>query len=184
MPAAAPHLDLLRRYHADATEHSGRRLIDHLQGVHALLEAWGDPADTCLAGLFHSIYGTNIFAHRSAPFSDRTIIRAAIGERAERFAFLFCTAERPVAFLKTALEGGAALADIVHGGANPVTRDDLAALIEIEMANFLEQPEDADDIRLLAGAIATIERAGPVLSPGARAALADYLNRQDAQPPR
>src|SRR5579862_9782312 len=150
---AAPYLDLLRRYHADATEHSGRRLIDHLLGVYRLLEIWSNASDVCCAGLFHSIYGTNIFSHRSAPYADRAIVRAGIGERAERLAFLFCTSDRPVAFLEAALAGSTMLADIVHGGANPVAADDLAALIEIEVANFLEQPDNSDDIALIKGAI-------------------------------
>jgi hypothetical protein len=165
----APFLALLRRYHADETAHSRRTLVDHLLGVYRLLEDWGNPAEICRAGLFHSIYGTNIFTHRSAQFSDRAVIRAAIGERAERLAFLFCIAERPVAFLKAALEGATILDDIVHGGSHPIDRADLAALIEIEVANFLEQPENPDDIALIKGAIDNIEK---ILSAPARAALA------------
>jgi len=170
--SATPYLALLRRYHADETAHSGRALVDHLLGVYRLLESWGNPAEICRAGLFHSIYGTNIFTHRSAQFSDRAAIQAAIGGRAERLAFLFCTAERPVAFLKAALEGATTLDDIVHGGAHPVDRADLAALIEIEIANFLEQPENPDDVRLIGSAIDIIEKSQPVLSAPARAALA------------
>jgi hypothetical protein len=173
---AAPYLDLLRRYHADATPHSGRALIDHLAGVYRLLEAWNNAPEICRAGLFHSIYGTNIFTVRSASFDDRAHIRAVIGDVAERLAFLFCVSERPVAFLKAALERNYILADVVHGGEVPVTEAELNALIEIEVANFLEQPEEPEDIRLIHRTIASIEVAGPVLTKPARAALAAYLD--------
>jgi hypothetical protein len=172
---AAPYLELLRRYHADATEHSGRRLIDHLLGVYRLLDSWGDAPEICRAGLFHSIYGTNIFTVKSAGFDDRPAIRDAIGAAAERLAFLFCVSDRPVAFLKAALERTYVLADIVHGGTIPVQPAELNALIEIEVANFLEQPEDPEDIRLIFGAVQSIEAIAQVLTKPARTALAAYV---------
>ncbi len=172
MPDAVPHLDLLERYHTDVTPHSGRHLIDHLSGVYRLLAAWRNPPDVCVAGLFHSIYGTNIFDVQSAPFSDRVVIRDAIGEKAERLAFLFCVSERPVAFLQAAAERNYVLNDIVHREPVTITAAELAALIEIEVANFVESPENPDDTRLIYNTIIAIERNGPLISPPARAALA------------
>jgi len=176
-PGAAPYLELLQRYHADATEHSGRHLIDHLLGTFRLLESWGNAPEICRAGLFHSIYGTNIFTVKSAGFDQRPAIRDAIGAAAERLAFLFCTTERPVAFLRAAIEKNYALADIVHGGSSAVDPAELNALIEIEVANFLEQPEEPEDIKLIYGAIQSIEASAPVpvLTAPARAALSAYV---------
>jgi hypothetical protein len=168
----APHLDLLQRYHTDVTPHSGRHLIDHLVGVYRLLESWGNASEVCRAGLFHSIYGTNIFDVKSAPFSDRAIIREAIGERAERLAFLFCVSDRPVAFLQAAAEQIYVLSDTVHHETMAITASEIDALIEIEVANFVEQPENPDDTRLIYNTIVAIERNGPLISPRARAALA------------
>lgn len=168
----APYIDLLRRFHADVTPHSGRTLIDHLSGTYRLLQDWGNPAEICLAGLFHSIYGTNIFTVRSASFSDRPTIRAAIGTPAERLAFLFCVSERPVAFLKAAAERHYVLTDIVHGGDLPIELDELKALIEIEVANFLEQPDDINDLKLIYRTIVSITQSGPLLSAPAFEALA------------
>lgn len=167
-----PHLEVLRRYHTDVTPHSGRHLIDHLAGVYLLLEAWGNPPDVCRAGLFHSIYGTNIFDVKSAPFSDRPIIREAIGEKAERLAFLFCVSDRPVALLQAAAEQNYVLADTVHKEQIAITAAEVDALIEIEVANFVEQPENPDDTRLIYNTIVAIERNGPLISPQARSALA------------
>lgn len=174
---AAPFIGVLRRFHADETPHSGRTLIDHLLGTYRLLERWGNPPAVCRAGLFHSIYGTNIFTFKSASFDDRATIRDAIGDTAERLAFLFCVSERPVAFLKAALERNYVLDDRVHGGRLPVSPDEVSALIEIEVANFLEQPEDPGDIRLIHDTVLAVERAGPVISNAARSALADYVQR-------
>jgi len=46
----------------------------------------------CLAGLFHSIYGTTHYKVKSV--SNREVIRSLIGERAERLVWLFCQWDR------------------------------------------------------------------------------------------
>lgn len=170
---AAPFIDVLRRYHADATPHSGRTLIDHLLGTYQLLEAWGNPPDICRAGLFHSIYGTNIFAVPSASFDDRPLIRKAIGAPAERLAYLFCVTDRPLAFLQAAAERSDTLTNIVHGGAIPIEPHEVKSLIEIEVANFIEQPENLDDLRLIRDTIVSITQSGPLLSALALMALTE-----------
>jgi hypothetical protein len=173
MPAGArPFLALLRRYQADATPHSGRHLLDHLAGTYRLLEDWGNPPATCRAGLFHSIYGTNLFTFRSAGLAERAVIRAAIGAPAERLAYLFCQTDRPLSLLQALIRGDPALPDRA-GGTMPITAAELSALLEIEIANFLEQPEDPEIIAQIARIIRTVD-AGAI-SPGAASALAAYL---------
>lgn len=167
--ALAPYLALLRGFHADATEHSGRHLIDHLTGTWRLLDGWGNRRAVCRAGLFHSIYGTNSFPIRSAAVSDRPAIRAAIGDEAERLAFLFCTTDRPVSLLRALVHRQAELPDLVNGGTHAVSPAELAALIEIEVANLVEQPNDPE---LLAHIARIILAAVPVpVTKGAAAAL-------------
>ena len=51
-------LKLINSWGAKEVAHSGRTLLDHLFGVHNLLAEWGAAPKLCLAGLFHSIYGT------------------------------------------------------------------------------------------------------------------------------
>ena len=41
--------------------HAGVKFLEHLQGVQRVLESWGEPNAVSLAGLFHSIYGTELF---------------------------------------------------------------------------------------------------------------------------
>jgi hypothetical protein len=166
-------LDLLHRLHADETPHTGRSLIDHLTGTYQLLDSWGNSQPVCLAGLFHSIYGTNIFAFRSARLDQRREIRAAIGETAEHLAYLFCTSERPLALLQALLQPHLGLPDMTDGSPRTIEPQELSALLEIEVANFLEHPEDREVIAQINRIIcATRPNA---ISSGAAAALAAYL---------
>ena len=135
---------LIERAHADAVKHSGRSFYDHLCGTHALLEQWGNCEPVCTAGLFHSLYGTNRFRHKSWPLTERATIRELIGERAEELVYLFCTSDRPRAFLRT-LD-------------TPILR----ALREIEAANLLEQGSQSKWLRVLAAS---------AISNGARQAI-------------
>jgi hypothetical protein len=135
---------LIERAHADAVKHSGRSLYDHLCGTHALLEQWSNREPVCTAGLFHSLYGTNRFRHKSWPLTDRATIRELIGERAEELAYFFCTRDRPWEFFN--------MPD------TPILR----ALREIEAANLLEQGSRSKWLRVLAAS---------AISNGARQAI-------------
>ena len=73
--------------------HSGGTLIQHLVGVHDILVANGAPRHICDAGLFHSIYGTMSFQHKTT--EDREKIRELIGSKAERLVYEFSTIDRP-----------------------------------------------------------------------------------------
>ncbi len=110
--------------------HSSRNLYLHLCGTHDLLESWGNPEPVCLAGLFHSIYGTKSFRHKSWPLDDRKTIRELIGEEAERLAYVFCTADRGLFY--SAADGF-------------LTRD----LREIEAANLIEQGSKSGRLKKL-----------------------------------
>jgi (p)ppGpp synthase/HD superfamily hydrolase len=112
-------IEFLDELGAHRTRHSGRTLFDHLKGVHDLLRDWGNDHEVCVAGLFHSIYGTHSFKHQST--ADRDKVRSMIGERAEDLAHRFCSAtDRP---LFASIE-------------DKQRREDL---IEIEAANLIEQ---------------------------------------------
>ena len=109
-------------------KHSGRVLLDHLRGTHDLLWLWGNDADVCAAGLFHSIYGTNKFRTKAWPLADRDTIRNLIGKRAEHLVYEFCTVDRPAAFF-----------DFGHRVISNIPTDVFRDLLEIEAANLLEQ---------------------------------------------
>ena len=131
------HLDLLLELDTDKNPHTGGALLDHLRGTHDLLQAWGNDPAVCIGGLFHSIYGTQAYLTQSASLEDRQRIRAAIGERAERLAFLFGVSNRS-GFFEAVDRDAATLWDRVHEEATPVTQDELRDLIEMELANWVE----------------------------------------------
>lgn len=132
------HLHLLQELSADENAHSGRTLLDHLRGTYDLLVAWGNTDDVCVGGLFHSIYGTEYYTLQSASLDRRAEVAAIIGERAEQLAYLFCATSRPEFFD----QAGAAEPVLTHRADQtpiPVTPATIDALIEIEVANLVEQ---------------------------------------------
>ena len=128
---------------ANKTAHSGRSLFDHLKGVHDLLRDWDNEHHVCLAGLFHSIYGTTTFKHQS--LNDRGEVIELIGVKAENcWCIILHRQDRP---LFESIED------------KRLRRD----LLEIEAANLLEQGGNSNTLRKL-GRMRE-------LSNGARAAL-------------
>ena len=164
------HLDLLLELNADKNPHSGGALLEHLRGTHDLLHAWGNDQAVCAGGLFHSIYGTQAYQTQSASLEDRQRIRAVIGVRAERLAFLFCVSNRGE-FFEALGKDDATLWNRVHEESVPVTQDELRDLIEMEMANYVEfMPRLAFTNEELATFEARIERTRDRITQGAYAA--------------
>jgi hypothetical protein len=119
-------------------KHSGRSLLDHLEGTWRLLKFWGCGESTCLGGLFHSIYGTSIFKSNSVSIAHRPSVQQAIGKEAESLAFLFSVASRPQGFLDAWHTGSLKL----HAHLESYVRIDkssLRKLLEIECANLIDQ---------------------------------------------
>jgi hypothetical protein len=54
----------------------GGSFLDHLVAVEDLLRAWGCGEAVCLAGLYHSIYGTEGFQGFTLPIAERAAVRA------------------------------------------------------------------------------------------------------------
>ena len=160
------HLDLLLELNADKSPHSGGALLEHLRGTHDFLQTWGNDQAVCAGGLFHSIYGTQAYQTQSASLEDRQRIRAVIGARAERLAFLFCVSNRGE-FFEALGKDDATLWNRVH----EETQDELRDLIEMEMANYVEfMPRLAFTNEELATFEARIERTRDRITQGAYAA--------------
>ncbi len=87
-------LALLIDLNTNSLSHSHGTLIDHLQQTYKLLKQWENPHYVCLAGLFHSIYGTQIYKKQTLGLEKRDIIKNAIGIEAEYLAYLFCIMDR------------------------------------------------------------------------------------------
>ncbi|WP_144264586.1 DUF6817 domain-containing protein [Polaromonas sp. C04] len=178
-------MHLLQRSGALQAAHSGRTLFDHLLGTYSLLEDWRQPTAVCLAGLFHSIYGTNAFQRQSLAPDQRPELQAAIGREAEALAWLFCAIDRPGAILQ-ALRKGQADAELAarcdRAGLTRAplcaTSQQIQALAEIETANLIEQGSWGSALRELY--CTAIDRPG-ALSASATAALREGWARQLAE---
>jgi hypothetical protein len=79
---------------ADQVSHTEKTYLAHAIGVYNDLKTWGFDEEFARIGLFHSIYGTQIFQGFALPVERRDEIRAMIGERAEYIAYLNCAMDR------------------------------------------------------------------------------------------
>ncbi|MDZ4686294.1 MAG: hypothetical protein SH850_14595 [Planctomycetaceae bacterium] len=79
----------------ESVPHTGEKgFLTHLIGVYRDLEIWGCDVDVCRAGLFHSIYGTELFQKFCLPLDRRSEVQQLIGAGAERLAFVNCVMDR------------------------------------------------------------------------------------------
>lgn len=127
----------------DVLHSNGRSLYEHLIGTFQILRRWANPLDVCLAGLFHSVYGTSRFP---APFGSisRPALVEIIGPNAEHLCHLFHRVNR-ASMMLCAARG---TFEAVCSGQETVALKpgELRALVEIVLANVLEQSDSSCDI--------------------------------------
>jgi len=86
-----PLVDYLKEIGCDKQKHSGNRsLLHHLVGVSMILSEGNCSDALCVAGLFHSIYGTVVFRPKMVPMDDRDKIKDLIGIESEILVYQFC----------------------------------------------------------------------------------------------
>ena len=95
---------------------------------------------------FYSIYGTEVFTRVSAVLAERATIRHAIGSRAEDLAYMFCACDRRHLVSNVKKTECFELRDRFTDRCVSLDRGTLAALIEIALANELEQLPSTTDI--------------------------------------
>jgi len=124
----------------NAVGHTQKTYLGHLLAVERLLEAAGCPRGVCHSGLFHSIYGTELFQGFTLPLEKRDEIRELVGERAERLAYLNCAMDRP--FFDRVVQEGAAPArfrDRLTGEEVVLQAEDFDDLCRVHLFDWLEQ---------------------------------------------
>ncbi len=117
--------------------HSNRNLFVHLKGTYKILKDWGNPQDVCLAGLFHSIYGTKSFKKKSVNLDKRVMVQDIIGLDSEELVYLFCVTNRK--FLQQIDNEDMELYNRMTDENVKISHEILKSLIEIEAANLIEQ---------------------------------------------
>ena len=130
---------LLDEVGAVDVEHPSGTLMQHLRGTYDVLETWASPEHLCLAGLYHSVYGTEMFQRETIPVDARRRVQEAIGERAEELAFLYCAIRR--SSLYENLRRGMPHAVEDRSGQRIPLRgvEQLSELLILDVANRLEQ---------------------------------------------
>jgi len=84
----------LRDLGTESVPHTGTVFLAHLVGVYNDLKAWDATTDVCRAGMFHSIYGTEMFQEFALPLEKRAEVRELIGDHAEFVAWVNCVMDR------------------------------------------------------------------------------------------
>jgi hypothetical protein len=132
--------DFLLQLGTDQVSHTEKSYLAHVIGVYGYMKARGCGEELCRAGMFHSIYGTELFQRFSLPLERRPDVRALIGERAERLAYLNCAMDR--ASFDQALhqsEGPYRFRDRLTGAEVELAEDDFTNLCKIHLYDWLEQ---------------------------------------------
>ena len=132
--------DFLTELGIETVPHTEKTYLSHLIAVYRLMEARGCTEELCRAGMFHSIYGTELFQGFKLPFERRAEIRGLIGERAERLAYLNCAMDR-AAFDRAVAKGTEPFLyrDRVTGEEVALPREDFDDLCRIHLLDWLEQ---------------------------------------------
>jgi hypothetical protein len=141
-PNYRPMIDFLRSLGTEDVPHSGEKgFLAHLIGVFRDLEAWGADRDLCRAGLFHSIYGTELFRRWSLPLERRGEVRELIGERAERIAYANCMMDRSTfdALLESDADRPYRMRNRETGKTIELAREDYDDLVRMHLCDWLEQ---------------------------------------------
>src|SRR5579884_3720983 len=132
--------DFLMQLGVERIAHTEKTYLAHLIAVYRLMEAQKCDAELCRAGMFHSIYGTQQFQGFKLPLERRPEVRALIGERAERLAYLNCAMDR-ASFDRAVSRGQGPyrIVDRLTGEEVDVSEDDLTDLCKIHLYDWLEQ---------------------------------------------
>jgi hypothetical protein len=124
----------------EQVEHTKKSYLAHLIGVYRFMEARGCSEELCRAGMFHSIYGTELFQRFGLPLERRPEVRELIGARAEKLAYLNCAMDR--ASFDRALEqaeGPYAVRDRLTGREVVLSQEDFDDLGRVHLYDWLEQ---------------------------------------------
>jgi hypothetical protein len=131
---------------ADSVGHTNKSYLAHVIGVYRDMESAGCPDEVCRAGMFHSIYGTERFQRFALPLERRPDVRALLGERAERLAYLNCAMDRTSFDRAVARhEPPYRITDRLTGEELALTPADFDDLCRVHLYDWLEQVPRSKD---------------------------------------
>ena len=83
------YYEMLQELGTGEIEHYGRSLFQHLKGTYELLHQSGNSDEICVAGLFHSVYGTEPLNSSKFIPLNRSELEKVIGKYSENWCFYF-----------------------------------------------------------------------------------------------
>jgi hypothetical protein len=119
--------------------HTQKSYLAHLIAVYRLMESCGCGEELCRAGMFHSIYGTELFRGVQLPPERRSEVRALIGERAERLAYLNCAMDRGSFDQALQTDAEHLITNRLTGEQVRLGREDFDDLCRVHLFDWLEQ---------------------------------------------
>jgi hypothetical protein len=132
--------DFFQRVGANEVQHTNKGYLAHAIGVFNDLKEWGWDEELANTGLFHSIYGTQLFQGFKLPLERRAEVRALIGERAEFLSWLNCAIDRPYFDQQVLRQRGPyQVLDRFSGQFVDLSEDDFNALCFLHLCDWLEQ---------------------------------------------
>ena len=123
---------------ADDFPHHVGSLAEHLQRTERILRAWGSREALCLAGLYHSVYGTEGITGALVPLAARSAVVRIIGAEAEALAYRFGACARDVFHPRIGTADELRFADRFTGDEYAIDRQALADFCEMTIANELD----------------------------------------------
>jgi hypothetical protein len=135
-----PLTDFLVELGIAKVAHTKSTYLAHLISVYNYMQRCGCTEEVCQAGLFHSVYGTELFQGFKLPLERRVEVRHLIGERAEKLAYLNCAMDR-ASFdrVLTETSGPYRFIDRITGGPVELDTADYDDLCRVHLFDFLEQ---------------------------------------------
>lgn len=141
MEGSTRHLtDFLIELGTERIPHTNKNYLAHVIAVHRLMRDQGCTDELCRAGMFHSIYGTELFQGFKLPLERRPEVRTLIGERAERLAYLNCCVDRSTLDRCLTQDAGPyRIRDRITGEEHELAEEDFNDLCRVHLYDFLEQ---------------------------------------------
>jgi hypothetical protein len=129
----------LERFGVSVTEHGQTTLLSHLKGTYEILTKWNCDQEVCMAGLCHSIYGTESFLKTPATLDNRKYVQDLIGDEAERLTYLFGAHKKESLWKNLDRDKNFNIVDRFLDKEITLSNQELSDLITITLANWLEQ---------------------------------------------
>ncbi len=124
--------------------HSNQTLRDHLIGTAEKLQSWSCPEHLILAGLCHSIYGTESFKPVAISRDHREHVAQIIGKDSERLVYLFCCHEKDSLWENLQRKSKFSLLDRFTQQTISMDLNTLKDMITLTLGNWLEQRPRVD----------------------------------------